>query len=268
MDLQNMLEGMNERPKKKKRVSVGEARRMLLQEEADKAIDMDSVVREAIERVELAGIVFLDEFDKIAHREGGGGHSGPDVSREGVQRDILPLVEGTTVITKYGPVRTHHVLFIAAGAFHVSKISDLIPELQGRFPLRVELEPLSEADFVRILREPKNSLLRQYTALLETDGVALEFDDGAIEAMANIATAANRATQNIGARRLHTVIEKLLEDVSFDAPYASSTDTADSTAASAPPAAGQPTRIVIDANFVERKLGELAREKDVAEYIL
>jgi ATP-dependent HslUV protease ATP-binding subunit HslU len=219
MDLQNMLEGINERPKKKKRVTVGEARRLLLQEEADKAVDMDAVVREAVERVELAGIVFLDEIDKIAHREGQGGHGGPDVSREGVQRDILPLVEGTSVVTKYGSVRTQHILFVAAGAFHVSKVSDLIPELQGRFPLRVELEALSEADFCRILREPKNSLLRQYTALLATEGVELEFTDGAIDAMARIATAANQATQNIGARRLHTVIEKLLEDISFDAPY-------------------------------------------------
>jgi ATP-dependent protease HslVU (ClpYQ) ATPase subunit len=331
MDLQNMLEGINERPKKKKRVSIGEARRLLLQEEAEKAVDMDAVVREAIERVELAGIVFLDEIDKIAHREGQGGHGGPDVSREGVQRDILPLVEGTSVITKYGAVRTQHILFVAAGAFHVSKVSDLIPELQGRFPLRVELEALSEADFCRILREPKNSLLRQYTALLATEGVELTFTDGAIDAMARIATAANQATQNIGARRLHTVIEKLLEDISFEAPYGlppaepastpTSNGVAETTASGAIPLSdghggepesihvmeredtdGEPRettvgggyagrapepetdqparptvaarstaavrRITIDAAFVEGKLGELVKEKDVADYIL
>jgi ATP-dependent HslUV protease ATP-binding subunit HslU len=319
MDLQNMLEGINERPKKKKRVSVGEARRLLLQEEADKAVDMDSVVREAVERVELAGIVFLDEIDKIAHREGQG-HGGPDVSREGVQRDILPLVEGTSVITKYGAVRTQHILFVAAGAFHVSKVSDLIPELQGRFPLRVELEALSEADFGRILREPKNSLLRQYTSLLATEAVELEFTDDAIDAMARIAMAANQATQNIGARRLHTVIEKLLEDISFEAPYDAPDEPAPATAetlaagsihvmeredtagepadtavgggfsghatevASAPrprragkaalaraaEADGQRPvrRVVIDAAFVDGKLGELVKEKDVADYIL
>jgi ATP-dependent HslUV protease ATP-binding subunit HslU len=312
MDLQNMLEGMNERPRKKRRITVGEARRLLLQEEADKAIDMDAVVREAIERCEIGGIVFLDEVDKIAHREHEGGHGGPDVSREGVQRDILPLVEGTTVVTKYGPVRTQHILFIAAGAFHVSKVSDLIPELQGRFPLRVELEALSESDFARILREPKNSLLKQYTALLAADGVELEFAEDAIEAMAHIATGANRAAQNIGARRLHTVIEKLLEDISFAAPYegapaaevaamdktngipsedeaADALDTKsirtvqDDRGGSGPaddsavgggeaepkqPGVQPTTRIVIDAAFVEQKLGELAREKDVAEYIL
>jgi ATP-dependent HslUV protease ATP-binding subunit HslU len=312
MDLQNMLEGVNERPRKKRRITVGEARRLLLQEEADKAIDMDAVVRESIERVEIGGIVFLDEIDKIAHREHEGGSGGPDVSREGVQRDILPLVEGTTVVTKYGPVRTQHVLFIAAGAFHVSKVSDLIPELQGRFPLRVELEALSEGDFVRILREPKNSLLKQYTALLASDGVALEFSDDAVEAMAHIATAANRAAQNIGARRLHTVIEKLLEDISFAAPYenapqpkeatmqatngtpspdeaataletASIRTTQDDRGGSGPaddsavgggegePAKAPPTpmtKILIDGKFVEEKLGELAKEKDVAEYIL
>ena len=305
MDLQNMLEGMTDRPKKKKKVSVGEAKRLLLQEEADKAIDMDSVVRESIERVELAGIVFIDEMDKIAHREGGG--HGPDVSREGVQRDILPLVEGTTVITKYGPVRTQHVLFVAAGAFHVSRVSDLIPELQGRFPLRVELEPLSEQDFGRILREPKNSLLRQYSALLATENVTLDFRDDAIDEMARIATKANSSAQNIGARRLHTVIEKLLEDISFDAPFADeaakaparSRSTAAVTASraeanelppgamedspppapapadapsSAPPqpagGGGSARTIVIDHAFVQDKLAELLADKDVAQYIL
>jgi len=273
MDIQEALGGFGEKPKKKKRMKVGEAKRIIMAEEADRAVDMDTVVREAIERVELAGIVFIDEIDKIAHREGQQSH-GPDVSREGVQRDILPLVEGTTIITKYGPVRTHHILFIAAGAFHVSKVSDLIPEFQGRFPLRVELDSLGQEDFVRILREPKNSLIRQYTALLATDGVALEFTDGAVEAMAAVATHANTESQNIGARRLHTVMEKLLEDVSFDAPYAAG-------GAQAPPAARdgdqaeavtspkQATRkIMIDEEFVNARLAELTRDKEVADYIL
>ena len=218
MDLQNIFDSMGDKPLRKKRVTVGEAKRLLMAEEADHAVDMDAVMREAIERVELAGIVFIDEVDKIAHREGQGGH-GPDVSREGVQRDILPLVEGTTVITKYGPVRTAHILFIAAGAFHVTKVSDLIPEFQGRFPLRVELTSLSEQDFRRILCEPRNSLIKQYSALLATEGVELKFTDEAIDALARYATAANSMAQNIGARRLHTVMEKLLEDVSYDAPY-------------------------------------------------
>ncbi|MDQ3024265.1 MAG: ATP-dependent protease ATPase subunit HslU, partial [bacterium] len=217
MDLQNLFDGMGDKRPKKKQTTVGEAKRLLLQEEADRAIDMEAVVRESIERVELAGIVFIDEIDKIAHRETQGS-SGPDVSREGVQRDLLPLVEGTTVITKYGPVRTQHILFIAAGAFHVSKPADLIPEFQGRFPLRVELQPLSEDDFTRILREPKNSLLRQYTALLGTENVELQFTDGAVDALARHATEANRQSQNIGARRLHTVLERVFELISFEAP--------------------------------------------------
>jgi ATP-dependent HslUV protease ATP-binding subunit HslU len=254
MDIQEALGGFGEKPKKKKRMKVGEAKRIIMAEEADRAVDMDNVVREAIERVELAGIVFVDEIDKIAHREGQQSH-GPDVSREGVQRDILPLVEGTTIITKYGPVRTHHILFIAAGAFHVSKVSDLIPEFQGRFPLRVELDSLGEEDFVRILREPKNSLIKQYTALLESDGVQLEFTDGAINAMAATATKANTESQNIGARRLHTVMEKLLEEVSFDAPY----DGSDPD---------KPRKIVIDEKFVAGRLAELTKDKDVADYIL
>ncbi|MBN2082103.1 ATP-dependent protease ATPase subunit HslU [bacterium] len=252
MDLQNVFDSITDKPKKKKRMKVGEAKRIIMAEEADRAVDMDAVVREAIERVELAGIVFIDEIDKIAHREGQQSH-GPDVSREGVQRDILPLVEGTTVITKYGPVRTHHILFIAAGAFHVSKVSDLIPEFQGRFPLRVELTSLGEQDFVRILTEPKNSLIKQYTALLSTDKVALEFSDGAVAAMAAAATKANQESQNIGARRLHTVMEKLLEDVSFDAPYEDTPGV---------------KRIVIDEEFVTRRLAELTKDKDVADYIL
>jgi len=254
MDLQSVFDNITEKPKKKKRVSVGEAKRVLLSEEADKAVDMDAVVREAIERVELAGIVFIDEIDKIAHREGQQSH-GPDVSREGVQRDILPLVEGTTIITKYGPVRTHHILFIAAGAFHVSKVSDLIPEFQGRFPLRVELDSLSEQDFVRILTEPKNSLIKQYTALLSTEAVTLEFSDGAVAAMAAAATRANQESQNIGARRLHTVLEKLLEDVSFEAPYGDGQ-------------APEPRTVTLDEQFVEQRLAELTRDKDVADYIL
>ncbi|HES58328.1 MAG TPA: ATP-dependent protease ATPase subunit HslU [Firmicutes bacterium] len=250
MDLQNMFDSLSDKKKKKKRVTIGEAKRLLMQEEAERAIDMDSVVREAVERVELAGIVFIDEIDKIAHREGTSQH-GPDVSREGVQRDILPLVEGTTVVTKYGPVRTQHILFIAAGAFHVSKVGDLIPEFQGRFPLRVELTSLSEDDFSRILREPKNSLIRQYSALLETEQVRLEFADEAVDAMAQLATEANRTSQNIGARRLHTVMEKLLEEVSFDAPYDDGART-----------------IKIDKEYVTTRLAELVKDKDVAGYIL
>jgi ATP-dependent HslUV protease ATP-binding subunit HslU len=281
MDLQNVFDNLADRSPKKKRTTVSDAKRLLLSEEADRAIDMDSVVREAVERVELAGIVFIDEIDKIAHREGQSSH-GPDVSREGVQRDILPLVEGTTVITKYGPVRTHHVLFIAAGAFHVTKVSDLIPEFQGRFPLRVELKSLSEEDFARILREPKNSLVKQYTALLATEGVTLEFTEDAVDAMAGHATNANSQGQNIGARRLHTVLEHVLEDISFNAPYedgaapAGEPETATEETAAAKetalvkPVAGKPRErnIIIDRKFVDKRLTDLLKEKDVAEYIL
>jgi ATP-dependent HslUV protease ATP-binding subunit HslU len=256
MDLQSIFDNLGDKPKKKKRTTIGEAKRILMAEEAERAIDMDAVVREAVERVELAGIVFIDEIDKIAHREGSSSH-GPDVSREGVQRDILPLVEGTTIITKYGPVRTHHVLFIAAGAFHVSKVSDLIPEFQGRFPLRVELTSLGEEDFQRILREPKNSLIKQYTALLGTEGVELSFDDGAVNAMARIAMEANAQSQNIGARRLHTVMEKLLELISFEAPYEEG---------------DKPQRVEkkidVDEKFVKEHLADLIKDKDVAGYIL
>ena len=264
MDLQNMFDSIGGPKKtKRKKTTVGEAKRHLMSEEADRAIDMDNVVTEAIERVELAGIVFIDEIDKIAHREGQSSH-GPDVSREGVQRDILPLVEGTTVITKYGPVRTHHILFIAAGAFHVSKVGDLIPEFQGRFPLRVELDSLTEEDFVRILREPKNSLIKQYTALLQTEGVALDFETAAIDAMAELATKANQQSQNIGARRLHTVMEKLLEDISFDAPYGPDSELPENAKRN-----GDGTlSIKITAEYVNGRLAELVADKDVAGYIL
>jgi ATP-dependent HslUV protease ATP-binding subunit HslU len=208
---------------------------------------MDAVARAAVERVQEAGIVFIDEIDKVAGRESG---HGPDVSREGVQRDILPIVEGTTVNTKYGMVKTDHILFIAAGAFHVSKPSDLIPELQGRFPIRVELEALGRGDFVRILTEPRNALVRQYIALLETEGVTLDFTSDAIERIADVATLVNDRTENIGARRLHTVMEKLLDQVSFDAP-----DLAQKT-------------LTIDAAYVDRMLSEIAKNEDLSRYIL
>jgi ATP-dependent HslUV protease ATP-binding subunit HslU len=292
MDLQNLFDGMGDKRPKKKKTTVGEAKRLLLAEEAEEALDVDAIIREAVARVESAGIVFIDEIDKIAHRETDRS-GGPDVSREGVQRDLLPLVEGTTVITKYGPVRTSHILFVAAGAFHVSKPGDLIPEFQGRFPLRVELQPLSELDFGRILREPKNSLLRQYKALLATEGVHLTFTDDAIDALARHATAANRQSQNIGARRLHTVLEKVLEDVSFDAPFFSGAHFAapdhgpaipipgaadgpvDPAAVFSEPVGGsaaagavEEQTLTIDAAYVNARLAELTKDKDVAGYIL
>jgi ATP-dependent HslUV protease ATP-binding subunit HslU len=232
---------------RKRRVPVPEALEALQKEEEQKLVDMDSVARAAVERVQEAGIIFLDEIDKVAGREGG---HGPDVSREGVQRDILPIVEGTTVNTKYGMVKTDHILFIAAGAFHVSKPSDLIPELQGRFPIRVELEPLGREDFVRILTEPKNALVRQYTALLSTEGVTLTFTPDSIGRLADIATLVNERTENIGARRLHTVMEKLLDNVSFDAP-----DLVEKS-------------LTIDAAYVDRMLSEIARNEDLSRYIL
>src|SRR3954462_11654847 len=211
INLKDVLPGLFGGRTRKRKMRVGEAMDYLVQEEEQKLVDMDQVTRIAIERVERSGIIFLDEVDKIAGREGG---HGPDISREGVQRDILPIVEGTTVNTRYGFVRTDHILFIAAGAFHVSKPSDLIPELQGRFPIRVELKSLSTEDFMRILREPKNALIRQYTALLETEGIKLTFTDEAIEEIARLAAQVNEANENIGARRLHTIMEKLLEEVS------------------------------------------------------
>jgi len=241
--LGNLLPGRT----KRRRVRVAEARRLLIQEEAQKLVDMEEVVSRAIRRVEESGIVFLDEIDKIAGREGG---HGPEVSREGVQRDLLPIVEGSTVTTKYGAVRTDHILFIAAGAFHVAKPADLIPELQGRFPIRVELEPLTREDFVRILTEPRNALIRQYTELLKTESVTLRFLPEAVEAIAGTAMTVNAATENIGARRLYTIMEKLLEDVSFDAPDMPGKE------------------VVIDAERVRQRLGELARDQDLSRYIL
>ena len=248
-NLQDMLPPfMSGQNTAKKRTTVAEARKMLAYEEAQKLIDQDEVTREAIERVEQAGIVFIDELDKIAGRETA--HVGPDVSREGVQRDILPIIEGSTVLTKYGPVNTQHVLFIAAGAFTVSKPSDLIPELQGRFPIRVELDDLTEADFRRILTEPQNSLVKQYTALLAADGVELQFTDDGVAAIAAAAARVNEQAENIGARRLHTVMERLLEDISFDAPDA---DT---------------HKLLIDAAFVRTALASIIEDRDLSRYIL
>ena len=234
---------------KRRKVKIGDARRLLEAEELDELLDMDKAIAEAVKRTENAGIVFLDEVDKIASRGGGGGH-GPDVSREGVQRDILPIVEGSTVTTKYGPIQTDHILFIAAGAFHVAKVSDLIPELQGRFPIRVELQSLTRDDFRRILKEPQNSLIRQYTAMLATEGVTLELTDDAIDSLADVCEMVNERTENIGARRLHTIMEYLLEDISFDA-----TDRNGDI-------------IRLDAALVRERLGEIAEDEDLGRYIL
>jgi ATP-dependent HslUV protease ATP-binding subunit HslU len=228
-------------------MSVKDARRVMEEEEAQKLIDMDAVRRDAVSRTEQSGIVFLDEIDKIAGQRA---TSGPDVSREGVQRDLLPIVEGSTVNTKYGPVKTDHILFIAAGAFHVSQVSDLIPELQGRFPIRVELEALETKDFVRILKEPKNALTRQYEALMAAESIELTFTDSAIDAIAEFAAQANRRAENIGARRLHTVMEALLEDLSFDAPERSE------------------RRVVIDVEDVRRTLAPILADEDLARFIL
>ncbi len=246
--LRDMMGNLFPRRPKRKRVKVKEALEILKQEEAAKLIDMDKVTREAIHRVETSGIIFIDEIDKIAARAGTG--SGPDVSREGVQRDLLPIVEGTTVNTRYGMVRTDHILFIASGAFHVAKPSDLIPELQGRFPIRVELDPLTQKDFVRILTEPENALIKQYVALLETEGVTLEFTPEGIEEIARIAYEVNERTENIGARRLYTVMERLLEEISFEAP-----DVA-------------PTKIVITADYVRERLADVAKDLDLSRFIL
>ncbi|HMB87120.1 MAG TPA: ATP-dependent protease ATPase subunit HslU [Candidatus Dormibacteraeota bacterium] len=247
INLKDMLSNFLPARTRRRRVKIAEARRLLAQEEAQKLVDVDEAVGLAIRRVEDSGIVFLDELDKIAGREGG---RGPDVSREGVQRDLLPIVEGSTVTTKYGMVRTDHILFIAAGAFHVAKPSDLIPELQGRFPIRVELEPLTRQDFIRILSEPQNALTRQYVELLRTEGVTLSFTPDAVEAIAEIACTVNQRAENIGARRLYTVMERLLEDVSFDAPNMS----------------GQ--ELVIDAEYVNAHLADVVKDEDLSRYIL
>lgn len=247
LNMQDLLGGILPKRKKIRRLKVSEARKVLSQEEASKLVDADSVTADAVRRAEMLGIVFLDELDKVAGREQG---TGPDVSREGVQRDLLPIVEGTTVVTKYGPVKTDHILFIGAGAFHVSKPADLIPELQGRFPIRVELDPLTQADFVRILEEPENSLTRQYKALLATDGVEVEFCKDGIRELAAMAFKVNETAENIGARRLHTVMEKLLEDVLFEAPDLTE------------------PRVRVDAAYVRRKLADLVSDRDVSRYIL
>jgi len=247
INLKDMLPGLFAGRTRKRKMRVGEAVDYLVQEEEQKLVDMDQVTRIAIERVERSGIIFLDEVDKIAGREGG---HGPDVSREGVQRDILPIVEGTTVNTRYGFVRTDHILFIAAGAFHVSKPSDLIPELQGRFPIRVELKSLTEADFIRILKEPKNALIKQYQALLDTEGIKLSFTEDALEEIAAFAARVNETTENIGARRLHTILEKLLEDVSFDGPDL------------------KKKNVKVDVGYVRKQLADIVKDQDLSRYIL
>ena len=248
INIKDMLPGLFGGRSKQKRMRVGEAREIIIAQEAEKLVDQQNVTREAIDRVEQSGIVFLDEIDKVAGRQGAS--QGPDISREGVQRDLLPIVEGTTVNTKYGMVNTDHILFIAAGAFHVSKPSDLIPELQGRFPIRVELEPLSENDFVRILTEPKNALTAQYTALLGTEGVTLKFDESAMQEIARFASVVNEKTENIGARRLHTILERLLDEVSFEASEMS----------------GQ--TVVVDGAYVSRVLAGIVGDEDLSRYIL
>jgi ATP-dependent HslUV protease ATP-binding subunit HslU len=247
INLKDMLPNLFGQKTRRRKMRVAEALDYLVQEEEQKLIDMDQVTRVALERVESSGIIFLDEIDKIAGRESG---HGPDVSREGVQRDILPIVEGTTVNTRYGFVRTDHILFIAAGAFHVSKPSDMIPELQGRFPIRVELKSLTEADFIRILKEPKNALIKQYQALLDTEGIKLSFTEDALQEISSFAAQVNQSTENIGARRLHTILEKLLEDVSFDGP-----DLKKKT-------------VKVDAVYVRKQLAEIVKDQDLSRYIL
>jgi ATP-dependent HslUV protease ATP-binding subunit HslU len=252
MNLQDMISGMMPKKSKKRKVTVAEARKLLLEEEAAKLIDMDEVKDEAIRRAEDAGIIFIDEIDKIASGSRKGGGSGPDVSREGVQRDLLPIVEGSTVNTKHGMIKTDHVLFIAAGAFHISKPSDLIPELQGRFPIRVELNNLTREDFVQILKEPRNALTKQYQALFEAEQVVVEFTDDAIEEIAETAFVINAEVENIGARRLHTVMSKLLNEFLFDVPDK----------------IGPNARIAINAAMVREKLSGLVKNKDLSEFIL
>src|SRR6202158_4014973 len=247
VNLKDMLPNIFGQRTKKRKMKVNEAFEYLITEEEQRLVDMDQVTRMAIDRVEDAGIIFLDEHDKIAAREGG---HGPDVSREGVQRDILPIVEGTTVNTRYGMVRTDHILFIAAGAFHTTKPSDLIPELQGRFPIRVELSSLSEGDFIRILTEPKNALIKQYTALLDTEGLKLTFSEDAIATIARFAAVVNEQTENIGARRLHTILEKVLEEISFEAPEM------------------KKKTVKVDAAYVQKQLANIVKEQDLSRYIL
>ncbi len=248
MNMQDALSSLMPKKKKRRKLTVREARKVLTNEEAAKLIDMDEAAQEAVLRAEQSGIIFIDEIDKIAKKSGAS--SSADVSREGVQRDILPIVEGSTVMTKYGAVKTDHVLFIAAGAFHMAKPSDLIPELQGRFPIRVELQKLSIDDFVKILTEPDNALLKQYKALLKTEGISLEFSDDAIRKIAEVAYHVNQDTDNIGARRLHTILERLLEELSFEAPDVTMEE------------------VVITPQYVEEKLGSIAKNKDLSQFIL
>ncbi len=247
INVKDMLSGIFGQQKKKRKMTVAEAYDYLIQEEENKLLDMDQVTRIAVDRTEQMGILFIDEVDKVAGRESG---HGPDVSREGVQRDILPIVEGTTVNTRYGMVRTDHILFIAAGAFHTTKPSDLIPELQGRFPIRVELSSLTEADFVRILTEPKNALIKQYVALLDTEGLKMTFSDDGVAAIARFAALVNEQTENIGARRLHTILEKVLEEISFDAPDM------------------KKRSLKIDAAYVQKQLTDIVKDQDLSRYIL
>jgi len=247
INIKDILPGLFGQRTKKRRMRVTEAMDYLIQEEENKLIDMEQVTRTAVERAEQSGIIFVDEIDKIAGRERG---HGPDVSREGVQRDILPIVEGTTVNTRYGMVRTDHILFIAAGAFHVSKPSDLIPELQGRFPIRVELHALSLEDFIRILKEPKSALVKQYTALLETEGIKLSFTDDALEEIARFAALVNEQTENIGARRLHTIMEKVLDEISFEGPDL------------------KKKQVRIDASYIQKRLADIVKDQDLSRYIL
>ncbi|WP_022847697.1 MULTISPECIES: ATP-dependent protease ATPase subunit HslU [unclassified Desulfurobacterium] len=246
-NIQDIISSLFPKPKKMRKMKVKEALRYLEQEEAQKLIDMDEVIKEAINRVENHGIVFIDEIDKVAAKGSG---KGPDVSREGVQRDLLPIVEGSKVPTKYGLIKTDHILFIAAGAFHIAKPSDLLPELQGRFPIRVELKPLTKEDFIRILTEPKNALTKQYTELLKTEGVEIEFTEDGIEEIAKMAEEANTKAENIGARRLHTVLERLLEDISFNAPEMK----------------GQ--KVIINREYVKERLGNIIEDEDLTRYIL
>jgi ATP-dependent HslUV protease ATP-binding subunit HslU len=249
INIQEIMGNIMPKKKKKRKTKISEARTLIAQEEAAKLIDMEAVQKEAIRRVENSGIVFIDEIDKVAGSGGKG--AGPDVSREGVQRDLLPIVEGSNVNTKYGVVRTDHILFIASGAFHVSKPSDLIPELQGRFPIRVELKSLTEDDFIKILTTPENALLKQYSALLETEGVKLEFSKDGIKEIARIATEVNEQVENIGARRLHTILTSLLDDILFDVPDKIPTDV-----------------VKIDAKVVKEKLDAIAKNRDLSKFIL